>query len=180
VDDHVEWLKSRPNHTPTQEMEYRRARSLEQIRVAEDLRELHFMAGVLLVDAEGHGVISAKIASTVHDTSTGILEYPGTADHGQTAAVFSRQNRSIAVVPISERDVKLLFQRVPFLGRIEAGNVKPDQVLPQNGCHFDKPGVCKENAMAVVGSVCEGPACAAVPSYEVRVIKDQVEIKLWR
>ena len=28
------------------------------------------------------------------------------------------------------------------------------------------------------GSVCEGPACAAVPSYEVRVIKDQVEIKL--
>ncbi|MFY9531640.1 MAG: Rieske 2Fe-2S domain-containing protein [Candidatus Acidiferrales bacterium] len=30
------------------------------------------------------------------------------------------------------------------------------------------------------GSVCEGPACAAVPSYEVRVIKDQVEIKLWR
>lgn len=30
------------------------------------------------------------------------------------------------------------------------------------------------------GSVCEGPACAAVPSYQVRVIKDQVEIKLWR
>ena len=30
------------------------------------------------------------------------------------------------------------------------------------------------------GSVREGPACAAVPSYEVRVIKDQVEIKLRR
>src|SRR6476660_1573838 len=41
VDDHVEWLKSQPNHTPAQAMEYRRARSLEQVRVAEDLRELH-------------------------------------------------------------------------------------------------------------------------------------------
>ena len=28
------------------------------------------------------------------------------------------------------------------------------------------------------GSVCEGPACAGVPAYEVRVIKGQVEIKL--
>jgi nitrite reductase/ring-hydroxylating ferredoxin subunit/uncharacterized membrane protein len=28
------------------------------------------------------------------------------------------------------------------------------------------------------GSVCEGPACAAVPAYEVRVIQSQVEIKL--
>src|ERR1700741_5001380 len=57
----------------------------------------------------------------------------------------------MAVVPISERDVKLLFQKVPFLCRIESGNVKSDQVLPENACHFDKPGVCKENAMAVVG-----------------------------
>ena len=30
------------------------------------------------------------------------------------------------------------------------------------------------------GSVCEGPACAAVPAYEVRVTKGQVEIKLRR
>ncbi len=35
---------------------------------AENLRELYTTAGVLLVDAQGHGVISAKIASTVHDT----------------------------------------------------------------------------------------------------------------
>ena len=28
------------------------------------------------------------------------------------------------------------------------------------------------------GSVCEGPACTAVPAYEVRVIQSQVEIKL--
>jgi serine phosphatase RsbU (regulator of sigma subunit) len=36
--------------------------------VAEDLEELYTTAGVLLVDAQGHGIISAKIASTVHDT----------------------------------------------------------------------------------------------------------------
>ena len=68
ADDHVEWLKSRPNYTPEMETEYRAARSSEQVRVAEDLRELYSIAGVLLVDAQGHGIISAKIASTVHDT----------------------------------------------------------------------------------------------------------------
>jgi len=68
VDDHVQWLKSRPNYRPEMETEYREAKSSEQIRVAEDLRELDKMAGVLLVDAQGHGIISAKIASTVHDT----------------------------------------------------------------------------------------------------------------
>src|SRR5438309_10835322 len=66
VDDHVEWLKSRPDYRP--EMEYRYARSSEQVRAAEDLNELYSTAGVLLVDAQGHGIISAKIASTVHDT----------------------------------------------------------------------------------------------------------------
>ena len=68
VDDHVEWLKSRPDYRPEMESEYRYARSSEQVRVAEDLNELYSTAGVLLVDAEGHGIISAKIASTVHDT----------------------------------------------------------------------------------------------------------------
>ena len=38
------------------------------MRVAEDLRDLYSTAGVLVVDAQGHGLISAKIASTVHDT----------------------------------------------------------------------------------------------------------------
>lgn len=68
VDDHVEWLKSRPDYSPELETQYRRARSSEQVRVAEDLHDLYTTAGVLLVDAEGHGIISAKIASTVHDT----------------------------------------------------------------------------------------------------------------
>jgi len=68
VDDHVEWLKSRPDFRAGMETEYREARSSEQVRVAEDLRELYNIAGVLIVDAQGHGIISAKIASTVHDT----------------------------------------------------------------------------------------------------------------
>jgi serine phosphatase RsbU (regulator of sigma subunit) len=67
VDDHVDWLKSRPGFRPEMETAYRQARSSEQVRAAEDLHELYTTAGVLLVDAQGHGIISAKIASTVHD-----------------------------------------------------------------------------------------------------------------
>ncbi len=68
VDDHAEWLKSNPNFTPQLESCYREAKSSEQARVADSLQGLYTMAGVLLVDAQGHGIISAKIASTVHDT----------------------------------------------------------------------------------------------------------------
>lgn len=68
VDDHVEWLRSKADYRPEMDMQYRAARSSEQVRVAEDLHELYRTAGVLLVDAQGHGLISAKIASTVHDT----------------------------------------------------------------------------------------------------------------
>src|SRR3954462_11054176 len=68
VDDHVQWLKSKPDYTAEIERQYRDARSSEQIRVAEVLPELYTTAGLLLVDAQGRGIISAKIASTVHDT----------------------------------------------------------------------------------------------------------------
>jgi serine phosphatase RsbU (regulator of sigma subunit) len=68
VDDHVQWLKTRPGYKLEMEGEYRFARSCEQVRVAEELRGLYSTAGVLIVDAQGHGIISAKIASTVHDT----------------------------------------------------------------------------------------------------------------
>jgi serine phosphatase RsbU (regulator of sigma subunit) len=50
------------------ETEYRAARSSEQVRIAEALHDLYSTAGVLVVDAQGHGLIAAKIASTVHDT----------------------------------------------------------------------------------------------------------------
>jgi hypothetical protein len=64
VDRFVQWLASSPNPNGLQEDEYRRARSSEQLMVAENLRELNTSAGILLVDAQGHGIISAKIAST--------------------------------------------------------------------------------------------------------------------
>ena len=67
-DDYLEWLKSRPDYSIELEAAYRTVRSLEKVRVAENLAGLYDTAGVLLVDAQGHGVISAKIASTVHDT----------------------------------------------------------------------------------------------------------------
>ncbi len=68
VDDHVLWLESRLDQATLTPLEYRRAKSSEQLRIAEELPELKNTAGVLLVDAQGHGLISAKIASTVHDT----------------------------------------------------------------------------------------------------------------
>jgi serine phosphatase RsbU (regulator of sigma subunit) len=68
VDDHVEWLKGTPGYRSAMEDEYRFARSSEELRVAEELRDLYSTAGVLVVDAQGHGIIAAKIASTVHDT----------------------------------------------------------------------------------------------------------------
>jgi serine phosphatase RsbU (regulator of sigma subunit) len=73
VDAHVEWLKSRAGYSEALAAQYRQAKSSEQLRVAEDLQELFTTAGVLLVDAQGHGIISAKIASTVHDTFHAII-----------------------------------------------------------------------------------------------------------
>jgi serine phosphatase RsbU (regulator of sigma subunit) len=68
VDEHVQWLRSRSNPSDVREAEYRSAKSSEQLMVTDNLHELYTTAGVLLVDAQGHGIISAKIASTVHDT----------------------------------------------------------------------------------------------------------------
>ena len=96
VDDHVEWLKSRSSFKPEMESEYRDARSSEQVRVAEDLRELYSTAGVLLVDAQGHGVISAKIASTVHDTFHAFM-LAELDRHGKTTPeLFERINLRLA------------------------------------------------------------------------------------
>jgi serine phosphatase RsbU (regulator of sigma subunit) len=97
VDDHVEWLQSRAANTSEMEREYRAARSSEQVRVAEDLRDLNSTAGVLLVDAQGHGIISAKIASTVHDTFHALML--SELDHrGKTTPeLFERINLRLAL-----------------------------------------------------------------------------------
>src|ERR1700674_1139038 len=97
LDDQVQWLKSRPGYKPEMESAYREARSSEQVRVSEDLRELYTTAGVLLVDAEGHGIISAKIASTVHDTFHALML--SELDHrGKTTPeLFERINLRLAL-----------------------------------------------------------------------------------
>jgi serine phosphatase RsbU (regulator of sigma subunit) len=96
VDDHVKWLKSRPGYKPEMGSAYREARSSEQVRVAEDLRLLYSTAGVLLVDAQGHGIIAAKIASTVHDTFHALML--SELDHrGKTTPeLFERINLRLA------------------------------------------------------------------------------------
>jgi len=64
----MEWLKAGARQEVELEAAYRQIRRLENVHVAENLAGLYSTAGVLIVDAEGHGLISAKIASTVHDT----------------------------------------------------------------------------------------------------------------
>jgi serine phosphatase RsbU (regulator of sigma subunit) len=96
VDDHVKWLKSRTGYEPKMEGEYRDARSSEQSRVAEDLQELYDTAGVLLVDAEGHGIISAKIASTVHDTFHALMLSELDNRGKTTPEIFERINVRLA------------------------------------------------------------------------------------
>jgi serine phosphatase RsbU (regulator of sigma subunit) len=87
VDDHVAWLKSKPGYKADMSAKYRWARSSEQVRVAEDLHELYTTAGVLIVDAQGHGIISAKIASTVHDTFHALM-LAELDRHGKTTPEF--------------------------------------------------------------------------------------------
>ena len=96
VDDHVDWLRMHPGFTPEMEKNYRWARSSEQVRVAEDLHELGNMAGVLLVDAEGHGLISAKIASTVHDTFQAVMLADLDRYGRTTPDMFERLNLRLA------------------------------------------------------------------------------------
>lgn len=68
VDVHVHWMESKPEYSASDIAQYRKAKCSEQLRIAENLHELYTTAGVLLVDAQGHEIIAAKIASTVHDT----------------------------------------------------------------------------------------------------------------
>src|ERR1700745_3585335 len=41
VDEHVQWLQSQSNTTDVREADYRRAKSSEQLRIAQNLQELY-------------------------------------------------------------------------------------------------------------------------------------------
>ena len=95
VDAHVQWLETRPEYNGFA-AEYRKAKSSEQVRIAEELHELYTTAGVLLVDAQGHGIISAKIASTVHDTFHALM-LSELDDYGRTTPeLFENINLRLA------------------------------------------------------------------------------------
>jgi len=97
VDEHVEWLRSHCAPGDPPEAEYRRAKSCEERQVASNLRDLYTTAGVLLVDAQGHGVISAKIASTVHDTFHALI-LSELDHHGKTTPeLFENMNLRLAL-----------------------------------------------------------------------------------
>jgi serine phosphatase RsbU (regulator of sigma subunit) len=125
VDDHVEWLKSRPDYRPEMETEYRDARSSEQMRVAEDLRELFSTAGVLLVDAQGHGIISAKIASTVHDTFHAFMLSELDRNGKTTPELFEKINLRLAQ-SVTPRNA---------LGRIEKENARENATMLYGEVH---------------------------------------------
>jgi serine phosphatase RsbU (regulator of sigma subunit) len=96
VDDHVQWLKTRPDYSSSVAAEYRKAKSSEQLRIAEVLQELYTTAGVLIVDAQGHGIISAKIASTVHDTFHAFMLSELDQSGKTTPALFEQINLRLA------------------------------------------------------------------------------------
>ncbi|HKV78128.1 MAG TPA: PP2C family protein-serine/threonine phosphatase [Candidatus Sulfotelmatobacter sp.] len=96
VDEHVRWLKSKPGYNSAAAAEYRRAKSSEQVRIAENLQELYTTAGVLLVDAQGHGIISAKIASTVHDTFHALMLSELDRNGQTTPDIFEKTNLRLA------------------------------------------------------------------------------------
>ena len=96
VDAHLQWLKSRPDYNSNKAAQYRMAKSSEQLRIAENLHELYTTAGVLLVDAQGHGSVAAKIASTVHDTFHTAMLCELDSNGKTTADVFEILNLRLA------------------------------------------------------------------------------------
>ncbi len=125
VDDHIEWLRSRPGFSPAMEAEYRVARSSEQVRVAEGLPELYSTAGVLLVDAEGHGLISAKIASTVHDTFHAFM-LSELDHHGKTTPeLFENVNLRLALSLTARNALGTTHENAREIATMLYGEVHP-------------------------------------------------------
>jgi hypothetical protein len=96
VDAHVEWMRSKPGFGSEDAAQYRKAKRSEQLRIAEDLQALHKTAGILLVDAQGHDIISAKIASTVHDTFHAFMLSELDRNGKTTPDMFERINLRLA------------------------------------------------------------------------------------
>lgn len=57
IDIHAEWMQARSDFHMEDAAQYRRAKSSEQLRIADNLQKLPTTAGVLLVDAQGYDII---------------------------------------------------------------------------------------------------------------------------
>ena len=126
VDVHVQWLRSRPEYTPTDGSQYRKAKSSEQLRIAENLQELHTTAGVLLVDAQGHGSIAAKIASTVHDTFHTAMLCELDLNGKTTANVFEIINLRLAQSVTARNALGIDSDSSREIATMVYGEVRPD------------------------------------------------------
>lgn len=124
VDDHVGWLKATKGYAPEMETDYRFAKSSEQVRVEEDLRELFSTAGVLLVDGQGHGIISAKIASTVHDTFHALMLTELDRYGRTTPELFENLNLRLAQ-SVTARNALGITERAREIATMLYGEVDP-------------------------------------------------------
>ena len=130
VDAHVQWLQSRLDYTSCDASQYRKAKSSEQLRIAENLQELYTTAGVLLVDAQGHGIIAAKIASTVHDTfHTAMLSELD--NNGKTTPdFFERINLRFAQLVTARNAFNLGAEDSPReIATMLYGEIRPDGIF---------------------------------------------------
>jgi len=105
VDAHVQWMQLKPGFYEADAIHYRMAKRSEQLRIVEGLRELPTTAGVLLVDAQGHDIISAKIASTVHDTFHAFMLADLDQNGKTTAELFERINLRMAESVLARNDL---------------------------------------------------------------------------
>ena len=105
VDTHVRWMQSKADFKTEDDAQYRKAKSSEQLRIAEDLQELPTTAGVLLVDAQGHDIISAKIASTVHDTFQAFMLSDLDRNGKTTPDMFEKINLRLAESVIARNEL---------------------------------------------------------------------------
>lgn len=96
VDLHVAWMQTERSALDAEAILYRKAKRLEQLRVADELHDLYTTAGVLIVDAQGHDIISAKIASTVHDTFHASMLSELDRNGKTTPEMFERINLRLA------------------------------------------------------------------------------------
>jgi len=126
VDVHLQWLKSRQGYTPSDGVNYRKAKSSEQLRIAENLHDLYTTAGVLLVDAQGHGSIAAKIASTVHDTFHTAMLRELDLNGKTTAEVFEIINLRLAQSVTARNALGFGTESSREIATMVYGEVRPD------------------------------------------------------